>query len=47
MFVFSIKASKFRILFAVVLCALIAFAAVVLLPETEHSVTVNGVQSDR
>ena len=34
MFVFSIKASKFRILFAVVLCALIAFAAVVLLPET-------------
>lgn len=47
MFVFSFKASKFRILFAVVLCALIAFAAVVLLPETEHSVTVNGVQSDR
>lgn len=47
MFVFSFKASKFRILFAVVLCALIAFAAVVLLPETEHTVTVNGVQSDR
>ncbi len=47
MFVFSFKASKFRILFAVVLCAFIAFAAIVLLPETEHSVTVNGVQFDR
>ena len=47
MFVFSFKASKFRVLFAVVLCALIAFTAIVLLPETEHSVTVNGVQFDR
>ena len=36
MFVFSFKASKFRILFAVVLCALIAFAAVVLLLTKLH-----------
>ena len=47
MFVFSFKASKFRILFAIVLCVCLAFAAVALLPESVHSVTVNGVPTDR
>ncbi len=47
MFVFSFKASKFRLLFAAVLCGVIAFAAVLLMPESEHTVTVNGVGFDQ
>lgn len=47
MFVLSFKASKFRLLFAAVLCGVIALGAMVFLPETEHTVTVNGVQNDR
>lgn len=47
MFVFSFKASRFRLLFAAVLCGAIAFAAVLLMPESEHTVTVNGVGLDQ
>ena len=47
MFVCSLKASKIKILFSVALCAMIAAVAIVLMPETEHSVTVNGTQYDK
>lgn len=47
MFIFSFKASKIKILLSVVLCALIATVAIILMPDTEHTVTVNGTQYDK
>ena len=47
MFVCSFKASKLKILFSAALCALIAATAILLMPETEHTVTVNGTQYDK
>ena len=47
MFVYSLKASKFKVVFSVVICAVIAAAVIMLMPDTEHSVSVNGVQYDK
>lgn len=47
MFVCSFKASKIKILFSAALCAVIAMTAILLMPDTEHTVTVNGVQHDK
>lgn len=47
MFICSFKASKIKILLSVVLCALIATVAIILMPDTEHTVTVNGTQYDK
>ncbi len=46
MFICSLKASKLKFLLSAVICAVIVAAVVVLLPDTEHTVTVNGTQYD-
>ena len=46
MFVFSLKASKLKYLLSAVICAAVIAAVIVLLPDTEHSVTVNGTVSE-
>lgn len=46
MFVCSLKASKLKYLVSAALCACIAAAVIALMPDTEHSVTVNGTQTE-
>lgn len=47
MFVYSFKASKLKVILSVVICAAIAAAVIMLMPQTEHSVSVNGGRYDR
>ena len=42
MFVFSLKASKLKYLFSALICAVVLTFVILLMPETEHSVSVNG-----
>ena len=46
MFVCSLKASKIKFLLSAAICAVIVAAVVTFLPDTEHTVTVNGTQYD-
>lgn len=46
MFVCSFKASKLKYLVALAVCACFAVAVIALMPDTEHSVTVNGTQTE-
>ena len=46
MFVFSLKASKLKYLLSAVLCAAAAVFVITLMPDTEHSVSVNGTVSE-
>ena len=46
MFVFSLKASKLKYLFSALICALVAVFVIIIMPDTEHSVSVNGNVSE-
>lgn len=46
MFVFSLKASKIKYLLSAIICAAVAALVIFLMPDTEHSVTVNGNVSE-
>ncbi len=46
MFVYSFKATKIKLLASVAACILLATCAILLLPDTEHSVTVNSSEID-
>lgn len=46
MFVFSLKASKLKYLLSAVICAAVIAVVIFLLPDTEHSVSVNGTVSE-
>lgn len=46
MFVFSLKASKLKYLLSAVICAAVAVIVILLMPDTEHSVSVNGTVSE-
>ena len=46
MFVFSLRASKIKYLFSALICAVVATFVILIMPDTEHSVTVNGNVSE-
>ena len=46
MFVFSLKASKLKYLLSAILCVAVAVFVITLMPDTEHSVSVNGTVSE-
>ena len=45
MFVFSLKASKLKYLLTAMICTVVVVAVITLMPETEHTVKVNGMLS--
>lgn len=45
MFICSLKASKIKFVISALVCVAIAFTVIMLMPDTEHTVTVNGTQS--
>ena len=46
MFVFSLKASGLKYLLSAVICAVVATVVILLMPDTDHSVSVNGTLSE-
>lgn len=46
MFVCSLKASKLKYLFSALICAVVVTFVILLMPDTEHSVSVNGNVSE-
>ena len=46
MFICSLRASKIKFLLSAIVCAAIVVSVIVFLPDSEHTVTVNGTQYD-
>lgn len=46
MFICSLKASKIKFILSALVCAAIAFTVIIFTPGTEHTVSVNGTQSE-
>ncbi len=46
MFICSLKASKIKFILSAVICVFAAVAVIALMPDTEHTVSVNGIQQD-